>query len=147
MGRVGRAGAGDQPAGRNQPRQVHLRHRFDDARAAHAGYPDLGDDLVEALLVRPQIAADDPEARRQGLGIDTHALDRAERGALAKADLRSFERGAGGAEAGEQALSVSENDLGVGADVDHKDHLVGLMRRLRQQDTRGIGADVAGDAR
>ena len=61
--------------------------------------PLASDCLGEARLVRPEIAADDPEARLERLAVDAHALDGAWRGALAGADLGALEGGAGGARA------------------------------------------------
>ena len=78
----------------------------------------------EPRLVRPGVAADHAEARLERLGVDPHALDRAGRGALAAADLRTLERRPGRAGRGEQALPVPEHDLGVRADVDDQVHLV-----------------------
>ena len=79
--------------------------------------------------------------------IDAHALDRARRRALAAADLRAFERGPGGARAGEQPAAVAEHDLRIGADVDEQRHRVGQIRPLGEDDAGGIGADVPRDAR
>ena len=54
--------------------------------------------------------------------------------------------GPGGRGAGEDAVAVAEQDLGVGADVDDEHQLVGELRRLGEGDRGGVGADVAGDA-
>ena len=43
-------------------------------------------------------------------------------------------------------VSVAEQDLGVGADVDDQHQLVGELRRFGERDRGGVGADVAGDA-
>ena len=102
--------------------------------------------LDEARLVRPFVGADDLEARLQGLGIDAHPLDGARCGALAAGDLGALEGRARRAGGGEQLVAVAQHDLGIGADIDDQGHLVGLMRRLRQDDAGGIGADMAGDA-
>ena len=69
------------------------------------------------------------------------------RRALAAADLRALERGAGGARAGEQALLVAEHDLGIGAHVHQQGHFRGEIRPLGKHHARRIGADVTGDAR
>ncbi len=100
----------------------------------------------EARIVRPQVAADHLEARLERRGIDAHALDGAGRRALAAADLRALEGGAGRARAGEQPLAVAEHDLGIGADVDQQRDLVAEVRPLGEDHAGGVGADVAGDA-
>src|SRR3546814_16625550 len=76
--------------------------------------------------------------------VDAHALDGAGRRALAAGDLRALEGGAGRRRAGQQAVAVAEHDLGIGAAVDHPGHLVGLVRRFREDHAGGHGADVAG---
>ena len=60
--------------------------------------------------------------------------------------LRALEGGAGGGGAGEDAGLVAEEDLGVGADVDHEHQLLGAVGGLGEGDGGGVGADVAGDA-
>ena len=60
--------------------------------------------------------------------------------------LGALEGGAGRRGAGEDAVAVAEQDLGVGADVDDEHQLVGLVRGLGEGDGGGVGADVAGDA-
>ena len=126
--------------------EIQLGQYLDDARAADAGYAGCGDRLFEALFVGPPVAADHLEARLQRLWVDAHALDRAGRGALTAADLRALESGAGGAGASEQALVVAQDNFGVGADVDQQRDLVGQVGSLGEQDARGVGADMAGDA-
>src|SRR6202030_1360297 len=77
-------------------RQVQLRHDFDDAGSADprdAGGPR---GVVEPRIVGPQIRADDFEARLESLAVDAHALDCSRRCTLAAANLRAFERSAGG---------------------------------------------------
>ena len=145
-GHCARRGAVDDAVLPDDAGEVHLRDHFDDARAADAGDAGRGGGLGEARLVRPQVAADDLEARLQRLRIDAHALDGARRRALAAADLRALEGRTGRARAGEQALVVAEHDLGIGADVDEQRHLLGEVRALGQHDAGGVGADVAGDA-
>ena len=78
--------------------------------------------------------------------IDAHPLDGAGRGALAAGDLRALEGRARRRGGGEQPVAVAQHDLGIGADIDDQRHLVGLVRRLGQDDAGGIGADMAGDA-
>ena len=51
-----------------------------------------------------------------------------------------------GEEQASTRLVVAEEDLGVGADVDHEHQLVGELRALGEGDGGGVGADVAGDA-
>src|SRR3546814_13450448 len=70
--------------------------------------------------------------------VDAHALDGAGRRALAAGDLRALEGGAGRRRAGQQAVAVAEHDLGIGADVDHQGHLVGLVRRFREEDRKSV---------
>ena len=102
--------------------------------------------LGEARLVRPEVGADDLEARLEGRGVDAHPLDGAGRGPLAAGDLRALEGRAGRRGGGEQPVPVAQHDLGIGADVDDQGHLVDEMRRLGEDDAGGIGADMAGDA-
>ncbi len=52
-----------------------------------------------------------------------------------------------GLEQATQPLAVAEHDFGVRADIDQQRHLVGKVRTLGEHHARGIGADVAGDAR
>ena len=127
--------------------EIQLRDDLDDPRAADAGDAGRGGRRREAGIVRPQLAADHLDARLERRGIDAHALDGARRRALAAADLRAFERGTGGARAGEEAVAVAEHDLRVGADVDQQRHLVRQIGPLGEHDAGGVGAHVAGDAR
>jgi hypothetical protein len=126
--------------------EVHLGQRLDNARAADAGDAGLLGRLGEARVVGPEIRADHPEARLQGLAVDAHPLDGAGGGALAAGDLRPLEGRPGRRGTGQQALLVAEHDLGVGADVDHQGHLVAQVRTFRQDDAGRVGAHVAGDA-
>ena len=103
--------------------------------------------LFEPRLIGPQVRPDHLEARLECRRVDAHALDRPGRGALAAADLRALEGRSGGARAGEQPAAVAEHDLRVGADVHQQRELIGQVRALGEDDTGGIRADVAGDAR
>ena len=47
---------------------------------------------------------------------------------------------------GKEPVTVPEDDLGIRADVDDERHGLGLVRLLGEDDSRGVGADVAGDA-
>ena len=133
----------DRAVGRDHAGEMQLGDRLDDPGAADARDARLR----EAGLVRPRLAADHAYARLERLRVDPHALDRAGRGSLPAGDLRSLEGGPGRARGGEEPLAVPEHDLGVRADVDDQVHLVGEMRRLREDHPRGVGADVARDAR
>ena len=79
VGLVGHGAVDDAVRGQ-EPGQEHLRHRLDDPGAADAGHPGGPDRLVETGIVGPQIAADHPEARLLGLGIDPDPFDGAGRG-------------------------------------------------------------------
>ena len=126
---------------------MELAHRLDDARPADAGDADGLDGFLEARLVRPQLAADDLDARHQGVAVDPHPLDGARRRALPVRDLRPLERGSGGARRGDEPVPGAEHDLGVGADVDHERHLVAEVRALGEDDPGGVRAHVPRDAR
>ena len=52
-----------------------------------------------------------------------------------------------GLEQASSRLLVAEHDLRVGADVHEQRELLGQVRALGEDDTGGIRADVAGDAR
>ena len=138
-GRACRERAVDRAVGREHAGEVELGDHLDDPRAADAGHVRAG----EARLVRPDLAADHPEAGLERLRVDPHALDRARRGALAAADLRPLERRPGRARRGEQPVAVAEHDLGVRADVDDQVDLVAEIRRLGEDHAGRIGADVA----
>ena len=112
-----------------------------------AGHTGRGNRLVEPVLVRPFVAADDLEPRTQVGRVDAHTFDGARRGALATTDLRALEGGTGRARTGEQALAIAEHDLRIGADIDDQHRLVRRLWRFGQQDGGGVGADVTGDAR
>ena len=109
--------------------------------------PVLATFAGERRIVGPHVDTDHLEPRLERDGIDAHALDRARRGALTRADLGPLERGAGRARRRELLMPVPEHDLGVGADIDEQLHVLGSVRSLRQDRPRGVGADVAGDAR
>ena len=109
-------GAVDRPVRREDAREVELGDDLDDPGAAHARRPDV----LEAGLVRPRVAADNLDARLERLGIDPDPLDGACRRALPAADLRSLEGRPRRARSGEQALAVTEHDLGIRADVDEE---------------------------
>jgi len=66
--------------------------------------------------------------------------------ALAAKDLRALEGGPGRRRAGEQAASVAEQKLGVGAEVGYQRQFVAQIGRLGERDAGRVGADVAGDA-
>jgi hypothetical protein len=107
--------------------------------------PQMPVSLREAALIRPELAADHPEPRFQGLGVDAHPLDGARRGALTAGYLGALEGRAGWRGAGEQPFLAAEHDLGIGADVDHQHDLLGEVWAFRQDHPGGVGADVAGD--
>jgi hypothetical protein len=92
------------------------------------------------------IRADDLEARLLRFGVDLDPFDGAGGGALAGADLRALEGRAGGRGAGEHALGVAQQDLGIGADIDDSVSSVWRAGRLGQRDGGGVGADMARDA-
>ena len=75
----------DDPVRSDDAGEEQLGDDLDDPRAADAGDAGLGGRLGEARLVRPQLAADHPEARLERGAVDPDALDRARRGALAGA--------------------------------------------------------------
>src|SRR6188508_1868297 len=75
------------------------------------------------------------------------ALDGTRRGALAAGDLRALERRPSRARSREEAITIPENDLGVRADVHDEVDLVSEVRRLRQEHSGRVGADMTGDAR
>ena len=127
----------------DDPGEIHLGHDLDDARAADPR--DLG--RGELGCVRPCVVPDDAEARLQGGRIDPDPLDGARCGPLAAAYLGAFERRAGGARRREHPFTVAEHDLGVGADVHDEAELVAQVRRLGEDDARGIGAHVPRHAR
>ena len=102
---------------------------------------------LEARLVAPRVDADHLDRGLQRLRVDAHALHRAGRRPLPAADLGAFERRSRRARRGELVAMVAEHDLGVRADVDDELHLVAAMRPLGEDHRRGVGADVAGDAR
>ncbi len=132
----------DRAVRRQDPRQVQLGDRLDDPGAADTGDVRAG----ERRIVRPDVAADHAEAGLERVRVDADALDRAGRGALAAADLRALEGGAGGARCGQHAVAVAEHDLGVGADVDDQVDLLAEIRCLGEDHAGGVGADVARDA-
>jgi hypothetical protein len=68
--------------------------------------------------VGPEVGADDLEARLLRVRVDLDPFDGAGGGALAGTDLRALEGGTGGGGAGEHALGVAQQDLGIGADID-----------------------------
>ncbi len=90
---------------------------------------------------------DDAEARLEGGLVDPDPLDRAGRGPLAAGDLRTLERRAGRRGGGEQPVARAQDDLGVRADVDDQRDLVREIRRLGQDHSGRVRADVARDAR
>ena len=140
---AGLLGGADEAGGVDEAGHAHLGDRLDDAGAADAGDAGVG---REGGVVGPGVDADDAEAGLLGHRVDLDALDGAGGGALAGGDLRPLEGGAGGGGAGEHPLAVAEEDLGVGADVDHEHQLLGAVGRLGEGDGGGVGADVAGDA-
>ncbi len=132
----------DQARGVDEAGGAHLGNGLNDAGAADAG--DLG--AGEGGVVGPEVAADDAEAGLFRDRVNLDALDGAGGGALAGRDLRALEGGTRGGGAGEDAGAVAEEDLGVGADVDHEHQVVGELGRLREGDGGGVGAHVAGNA-
>src|SRR6195256_2860874 len=93
---------------------------FDNPRAANARYTGSCDSFPESRIIRPQLAADHLEPRPQGFSIDSHALDCTRRRPLTATDLRAFECRSRWTRARYQAILASENQLGVGANVDHQ---------------------------
>ena len=143
----GRQRAVDDPVRGDDAGEVQLGDDLDDAGAADAGDAGLGGRLLEAGLVRPELGADDPEARLERSPVDPHTLDGARRGPLAAADLGALERRAGRARGGEQVVAVAEDDLGVRPDVDDELDDLALVGRLGEDHPGRVGPDVAGDAR
>jgi len=146
-----RVGLGDECAERGieiegVAGEIQLGNDLDDAGSADPGDAGRGSGLCKSRLVRPQVAADHLDSRLECRGIDTDALDRARRSALAAADLRTLERRPCGARAGEQPVAVAEDDLGVGADIDDERHRIRQVGPLGEHHARGVGADVPGDA-
>ena len=144
--RPGGQAAVDDAVGRDDAGQVELGDDLDDARPADAGHAALRRRLREAGLVRPEVRADDPEARLERLAVDAHPLDGAGRGPLAGADLGALEGRTGRAGCRQQPAGVAEHDLGVRADVHDERHLLRAVGRLGQHHAGGVGAHVAGDA-
>ena len=127
--------------------EVHLGDHLDDARPADARDTGRLRGLCKARVVRPEVAADDLEARLERHRIDAHALDGPGRRALAAADLRALKSRTGRARAREQACTVAEHDLGIGADIDQQRHRITEIRTLSEDHAGCVGADVARDAR
>ena len=65
----------DDAVGGDDAGQEELGDDLHDARATDAGHAARRGRLGEARLVRPQLAADDPEARLEGPAVDAHAFD------------------------------------------------------------------------
>ena len=132
---------------RKDSREIHLCDRLDNSRSADPRYAGRRRRLGETRLVGPQVTADHLEARLERRAVDADALDRAGRRSLPAGNLGALEGRAGRGRAREQALAVTEHDLGVGAHIDDEPHLVAEIGRLGQHHAGGVGADVAGDAR
>ena len=126
------------------PAEVHLGDRLDDPRAADARDRVRG---VEPRLVRPRFRADHLEARLERLrSMRTRSIAPGAARCPPR-DLRALEGRAGRARAGQQAVAVAEHDLRVRADVDEQRSCRRWSGRLGQDHARGVGADVARDAR
>ena len=103
--------------------------------------------LGEARLVRPEVAADDLVARLQRVADRCGcARSRPARRAGRRRSARPRRPGRSGEEQASSRVAVAQHDLGVGADIDQQRQLVLEVRRLRQHDAGGVGADMAGDA-
>ena len=66
---------------------------------------------------------------------------------MTAADLGTFEGRTGRAGAGQHALVVAEDDLGVGTDVNQQADLIGKVGALSQYHAGSIGTNMPGDAR
>ena len=98
------------------------------------GHEELGDEVDQAAAAdaaRPGVV-DGAVRRFEGVRVDPHVLDRADRGAHAAGDAAAFEGGAGRAGAGDEPLLVAEDHLAVGADVDEDGELVGRVKAGRR---------------
>ena len=135
----------DRAVGCDHPGKEQFGDRFDDAGPADPG--DGGGFGLERRIVAPEIRPDDPHPWCQGGAIDADPLDCADGRALATADLRTLERRAGGARCREDCIDRTQDDLGVGADVDQQLGMRGAMRSFGENRGCGVGADVTGDAR
>ena len=106
--------------GGDHPGEKQFGDHLDDARSADADNLDFGGGRSrdKAWVVGPQFAADHFEPRLQRVPVDADPLDGPNRGPLPARNLGSLERRTGGARRGEEPVTVAENDLGVGTDVD-----------------------------
>ena len=140
---AGLLGGADQAGGVDEAGGAHLGDDLDDAGAADAG--DAGV-RREGGVVGPGVRADDAEA---GLLVTGSISTRSMAPGAARWPEEICAPSKAGPVGEEQAstrLAVAEEDLGVGADVDHEHQLVGGLRALGEGDGGGVGADVAGDA-
>ena len=131
---------------RDDTGEVQFGEHLDDARAADTGDAGGRGSGSETGIVRPQVRADDLEARLQRFTVDAHAFDGARCRTLAATDLRTFKGGARGAGARHETLAVAEHDFGIRADVHEQRHLLVQVRPLGENHASGVGTHVTGDA-
>ena len=78
--------------------------------------------------------------------INSHALNRARRGALAGGKLCPFKSRPRRRRACQQTFFVAEDDFGIGADINNKRHFIVQMRGFGKHDTSRIRTHMACDA-
>ena len=136
----------DGAVGADDAGEIHFGDHFDDSRTADPGNAEPLHRFVEPRVVGPQLRTNDTEAGLERFAIDAHAFDRPGGGPLAAGDLRTFKGRAGRARAGEQAIAVTEHDLGVRAYIDDQRGFLQQVRLFSEHHRGGVGTDVAGDA-
>ena len=135
--------AADRAVGVDDAGEEHLGDGVDDPGPADAR--DVA--WRRTRLVGPGVGADDLAPRLERAGIDAHPLDGAGRRPLAAADLGALEGRPGRAGRGEQAVRSPSTISALVPTSTSSCIDVAAVRTLGQHRGRGVGADVAGDAR
>ena len=107
-GGAGLIGRADQALLVHKTGHAHFGNRFDDARTANAGDPDVGGGSRKTGVGGPQIRADDLEAGLFGRSVDLDPLYRAGGCTLAGGDLSALKRRAGGRGTGQYAGFIAQ---------------------------------------
>ena len=131
---------------RDDAGEIEFRHHLDDARTADASNAGLLRGRGKRRVVGPQLRTNNAKARLQRFAVNAYTLDGTRGSTLTAADLCAFKSRAGGARARHQLVLVAQHDFGIGAHVHQQRHLFQQVGTFGKDDTRGVGADVAGDA-
>ena len=125
--------------------QIHLGHHFDNARATDAGNPMVLYSLGKAILIGPQVRANNFKARLQGLRVDANTLNGTCGCTLAATYLGTLKGWTSGTGTGQQAVSITEDNLSIGTHIHQQGHAVLILGLFGKNNAGGIGANMTGN--